>query len=602
VNKEYLKILIKNLPGKPGVYLFKDMNGHVIYVGKAKNLKKRVSSYFDKKKYDTYKTSLLVKKIHDIEKIVVDSESDAFLLENNLIKQYQPKYNILLKDDKSFPWICIKNEPFPRVFSTRNVVKDGSEYFGPYTSAYMVKTLLLLIRQLYQLRTCNHNLSQTNIVNKKFKVCLEYHIDNCKGPCEGHQTEADYGHAIAQIRNILKGNLKEVQDHLYDLMQEYAKEYKFEQAENVKDKINIIKKYKSKSTIVNPKISNIDVFGMVDNGKNVYVNYLKVIDGAIIQSHTVEVKRKLNESLNEILGFVVTDMRQRLKSQSGEILLQLMPNQQMGDVKYTIPAKGDKKKLLDLSIRNAKYFLKDQQKQNEKISKKFSNKSTEVLNELKNVLSLSKIPDHIECFDNSNLGGTNPVAACVVFKNGLPAKGDYRKYNIKTVTGPDDYASMREVIYRRYARYINEKLSLPVLVIVDGGKGQLNAAVDSLKELNIHDKTAVIGIAKRLEEIYQPGDAVPLFIDKNSPALKLIQRIRNEAHRFGIGFHRDKRSAEMTRSEIQNIKGIGPKTYEKLIRKYKSLANVKQTPDNELIKFIGRDKARKIKDYLNRLG
>jgi excinuclease ABC subunit C len=602
VNKDYLKILIKNLPGKPGVYLFKDMHGHIIYVGKAKNLKKRVSSYFDKKKYDTYKTSLLVKKIHDIEKIVVDSESDAFLLENNLIKQYQPKYNILLKDDKSFPWICIKNEPFPRVFSTRNVVKDGSEYFGPYTSAYMVKTLLLLIRQLYQLRTCNHNLSQTNIVNKKFKVCLEYHIDNCKGPCEGHQTEADYGHAIAQIRNILKGNLKEVQDHLYDLMQEYAKEYKFEQAENVKDKINIIKKYKSKSTIVNPKISNIDVFGMVDNGKNVYVNYLKVIDGAIIQSHTVEVKRKLNESLNEILGFVVTDMRQRLKSQSGEILLQLMPNQQMGDVKYTIPAKGDKKKLLDLSIRNAKYFLKDQQKQNEKISKKFSNKSTEVLNELKNVLSLSKIPDHIECFDNSNLGGTNPVAACVVFKNGLPAKSDYRKYNIKTVTGPDDYASMREVIYRRYARYINEKLSLPVLVIVDGGKGQLNAAVDSLKELNIHDKTAVIGIAKRLEEIYQPGDAVPLFIDKNSPALKLIQRIRNEAHRFGIGFHRDKRSAEMTRSEIQHIKGIGPKTYEKLIRKYKSLANVKQTPDNELIKFIGGDKARKIKDYLNRQG
>ena len=602
MNKDYLKILIKNLPGKPGVYLFKDMHGHIIYVGKAKNLKKRVSSYFDKKKYDTYKTSLLVKKIHDIEKIVVDSESDAFLLENNLIKQYQPKYNILLKDDKSFPWICIKNEPFPRVFSTRNVVKDGSEYFGPYTSAYMVKTLLLLIRQLYQLRTCNHNLSQTNIVNKKFKVCLEYHIDNCKGPCEGHQTEADYGHAIAQIRNILKGNLKEVQDHLYDLMQEYAKEYKFEQAENVKDKINIIKKYKSKSTIVNPKISNIDVFGMVDNGKNVYVNYLKVIDGAIIQSHTVEVKRKLNESLNEILGFVVTDMRQRLKSQSGEILLQLMPNQQMGDVKYTIPAKGDKKKLLDLSIRNAKYFLKDQQKQNEKISKKFSNKSTEVLNELKNVLSLSKIPDHIECFDNSNLGGTNPVAACVVFKNGLPAKSDYRKYNIKTVKGPDDYASMREVIYRRYARYVNEKLSLPVLVIVDGGKGQLNAAVDSLKELNIHDKTAVIGIAKRLEEIYQPGDAVPLFIDKNSPALKLIQRIRNEAHRFGIGFHRDKRSAEMTRSEIQHIKGIGPKTYEKLIRKYKSLANVKQTPDNELIKFIGGDKARKIKDYLNRQG
>ncbi len=589
---------INHLPGKPGVYLFKDINGRIIYVGKAKNLKKRVSSYFDKKHYDSYKTRVLVNQIYSIDKIIVDNESDAYLLENNLIKEHQPKYNILLKDDKSFPWICIKNEPFPRIFSTRNVIKDKSIYFGPYTSAYMVKTLLNLIRQLYPLRNCNLNLTDENIKKKKFRVCLEYHIGNCKGPCEGYQSRTDYNTSIDQIKNILKGDIREVIQHLENLMNEYAHDYKFEEAENIKQKRNLLQKYKSKSTIVNPKISNVDVFGFIDDDKKVYVNYLKVIDGAIVQSHSMEIKRKLEEAKEEIMGLIITDIRQRLNSQSKEIILPFMPVERFKGVKYAVPQMGDRKKLLDLSIRNAKYFKNERFKQREQVKENYKKKEHEILNELKETIGMDKMPEHIECFDNSNLQGSNPVASCVVFKNGKPCKNEYRKFNIKSVEGPDDYASMREIVYRRYDRALNENVSLPDLIIVDGGKGQLNAAIESLKQLSISGQIEIIGIAKRLEEIFKPGDNIPLYIDKNSRALKLIQKIRDEAHRFGIQFHRDKRSLSMLHSKLEDIKGIGPKTIEKLIGKYKTIENIKKLSVNEIAKHVGLKKAKDIKNYL----
>ncbi len=573
---------IKNLPDKPGVYQFYDHNGNILYIGKAKSLRKRVSSYFNKNKYESGKIKVLVQKIRDIQHIVVDSESDAFLLENNLIKKYQPRYNINLKDDKTFPWICVKNERFPRVFSTRNFVKDGSRYYGPYTSAATVRILLTLIRELYQLRTCHLNLSEENIRNKKFKVCLEYHLGNCKGPCEGLQSEADYNQTIEQIHNILKGNLKDVIDYLKRLMQQLSRDYKFEEAEKIKNNIVSLEKFQLKSTVVNTSIHNVDVFSLIEKEKYAFVNFLKVVNGAIIQAHTLEIRKKLDESKKELLEYAINEIRERLYSNSVEMILPFKVDNIPENTKQIVPVKGDKKKLLELSHRNAKYFMLERQKQ--KANAAPLKNQERILNNLKKDLRMSTLPVHIECFDNSNIQGSNPVASCVVFKNGKPRKKEYRHYNIKTVKGADDFASMKEVIYRRYSRLINEQSELPQLIIIDGGKGQLNAAVASLEKLELRGKISIIGIAKKLEEIYFPDDPVPLYIDKNSESLKLIQFLRNEAHRFGLNFHRTKRSNFMTRSELETIPGIGQKTIELLISNFGSVKNLKNADKSDISK------------------
>lgn len=592
---EHIVELVKGLPANPGVYQFFDRKGEIIYIGKAKNLKKRVSSYFQKKNHDSYKSKVLVDKIRDIKHIVVNSESDALLLENNLIKKFQPRYNILLKDDKTFPWICIKSEPFPRVFSTRNVVNDGSKYFGPYTSALMVRTLLNLIRQLYQLRTCRHNLSEENIKNRKYKLCLEYHIENCKGPCEGLQDEKDYEESLSQIKDILKGNLSEVISFLKMQMKKFADEFKFEDAERIKQKIDILNKFQSKSTIVNPSINNIDVFSIVDEDKYAIVNYLKITKGAVTQVHTVEIQKRLKEPTREILRFAITDLQKRVHSDSKNLILPIDISGELPGYKIIVPVQGDKKKLLELSERNAKMYKIEKQK---KVSEKPKTYPAErILETLKKDLRLKEQPVHIECFDNSNLQGSNPVAACVVFRKGKPAKKDYRHYNIKTVSGPDDFASMEEVIYRRYRRLLEENTSIPQLIIIDGGKGQLSAALKSLDKLKLKNKIAIVGIAKKLEEIYFPGDPVPLYIDKNSESLRLIQFLRNEAHRFGIEFHRLKRSNDMINSQLISIPGIAQQSVNKLFKELKSLENIKNAREEELIQLIGKAKAKKIIDY-----
>ncbi len=595
---EYILETLKLLPQDPGVYQFLDSKNEIIYIGKAKNLKKRVSSYFQKKNHDSYKSKILVGKIKDIKHIVVDTESDALLLENNLIKKYLPRYNVLLKDDKTFPWICIKNEAFPRVFSTRNVINDGSKYFGPYTSALMVKTLLNLIRQLYQLRTCSHFLSQENVANKKYKLCLEYHIENCKGPCEGLQDEKEYQKSISQIKEILKGNLGEVISFLKQQMKKYSEEFNFEAAEHIKQKIEILNKFQSKSTIVKPSINNVDVFSIVDEDKYAIVNYLKITKGSVIQAHTIELQKKLKESTRELLRFAIIDLQKRVHSNSNNLILPFDLSEELPDYKIIVPLKGDKKKLLDLSKRNALlYKLEKQKRARENIKSKPSDR---ILEKLKDDLRLKKSPVHIECFDNSNLQGSNPVAACVVFKNGRPAKREYRHYNIKTVCGPDDFASMEEVILRRYKRLIEEKGSIPQLVIVDGGKGQLSAALKSLDVLKLRNKVAIIGIAKRLEEIYFPDDPVPLYIDKNSESLRLIQFLRNEAHRFGIEFHRLKRSNSMINSELSNIEGIGQLSVNKLFKHLKSIENIQNSTEEEISKILDKRKAKKIVTYFSK--
>lgn len=590
---DHIKSLLSVMPGKPGVYQYFDKNGNLIYVGKAKNLKKRVSSYFKGKNYG--KTKILVSKIADIEYIVVDCESDALLLENNLIKKHQPRYNIMLKDDKTFPWICIKNESFPRVFSTRNIIHDGSDYFGPYTAGGMVKTLLELIRKLYPIRTCNYKITPENIKKGKIKVCLEYHLGNCKGPCEGLQSGEKYEKLIKQVKNILKGNIQEVIGYLKKLMDEYATGLKYEEADIIKEKIKTLEKYQSRSTIVSLRIRDVDVFSIIDDKKRAYVNYLKVIKGAVIQSHTVEIKKKLEETKEEILPIIFIEIRKRFSSKAKEIILPFMPEIMLKEVNVTVPQRGDKKKLLDLSKRNAWYYRRGIQKLLE--GSKKSVRQEKKLEQLQKDLRIKKLPTHIECFDNSNIQGTNPVAACVVFKNGIPVKREYRHYNIKTVQGANDFASMGEVVFRRYSRLINEKKSLPQLVIVDGGKGQINAAVESLEKLNIQNKLTIIGIAKRLEEIFFPFDPVPLYLDKNSYSLKIIQNLRNEAHRFGISFHRQKRSIKFLGSEIDQINGIGKKTLKKLFQKFKSIDGIKKTDSEELEKIIGKVKTKILLEY-----
>ncbi len=592
-----LQNLVKTLPGKPGVYRYLDKEGKVIYVGKAKNLKKRVASYFTKT-HQSGKLKLLVRKITDIKFIVTGSESDALLLENNLIKKYQPRYNILLKDDKSFPWICIKNEPFPRVFPTRNPQKDGSEYYGPYTSVKMMRTLLDIIRQLYPLRTCKLNLSQKNIEKGKFKVCLEYHIGNCLAPCTGKQSKEEYDQSIEHVRSIIKGNVVEIIRELKELMHSFAENMEFEKAQMVKEKIEILENYQSKSTIVNPNISNVDVISIVDEESLAWVNWLRVVNGAIVQAHTVEVKKKLDESKEEVLALTLTDFRQRFESTTREVIAPFHPGVEMGDIKFTIPQRGDKKQLLDLSLRNAMFYRMERNKQRELVDPE--RHSRRIMDTMKKDLRMQVAPEVIECFDNSNFQGDYPVAAMVQFVKGKPNKKEYRHYNIKTVEGANDFASMEEIIQRRYGRLVKEEKPLPQLIVVDGGKGQLSAAVKSLQKLGLFGKITIIGIAKKLEELYYPNDPVPLYLDKTSETLKVIQQLRDEAHRFGITHHRKKRDKGTLKSELTSIEGVGFTTAQKLLRKFKSVKKIKEANEQELAQVIGKAKAAVVYRYFNK--
>ena len=588
---DHIKGLLKLMPEKTGVYRYYDKNETLLYVGKAKNLKKRVSSYFNKKQ-EHGKTKVLVSKIHDIQYVVVPNEIDALLLENNMIKKHQPKYNVALKDGKTYPWICIKNEPFPRIFQTRNVIKDGSAYFGPYTSVRLVKTLLDFFHQLYPLRNCSLSLTDKNINTKKFKVCLEYHIGNCLGPCEDKQTAEEYQLGIKHIEQIIKGDIKSVTQHLKTAMLHFSEKMEFEKAQSVKDKIDLLNNYQAKSTIVNPKINDVDVFTILSDEDTAFVNYLKINSGAIIQAHTLELNKKLNETEEELLQLAIIELRQRFESTSKTIYCSHSLENVWEDLSITIPKIGDKKKLIDLSLRNAKYMQLDKQKRKINNIEKQDNKR--ILEQLQKDLRLINRPRHIECFDNSNIQGTNPVAACVVFKNARPSKKEYRHFNIKTVVGPDDFASMEEVVYRRYKRLLDEQQTLPELIVVDGGKGQLSSAVKSLDKLKLRGKVAIIGIAKRLEEIYFPGDSVPLYLDKRSESLKLIQQLRDEAHRFGIMHHRKQRGKDILGTSLDKIDGIGPKTVELLISHFGSVKKVMEAKKEELEKLIGKAKSKKI--------
>lgn len=593
MTKASLTLQIATLPNAPGVYQFYDADGKILYVGKAKDLKKRVSSYFNKT-VDRVKTKVLVKKIVTIKHIVVQTETDALLLENNLIKKYQPRYNVLLKDDKSYPWICIKKEPFPRVFSTRQVIKDGSEYYGPYTNTRTVYVLLELIRGLYPIRTCNYNLTPNNIKAGKFKVCLEYHLGNCLGPCEGLMSEEEYQENIDAIRNIIKGNFKNSLHRFKDQMNKYAAELKFEEAQQIKEKIETLENYQSKSTIISPKINNVDVFSIVSDESYGYINFLQISHGAIIRSHTMEIKKKLDETDEELLQLAIIEIRQRYQSHSKEIYIPF-PVELGDDIKIHIPKSGDKKRILELSERNAKYYRMERFKQAKIVDPERHQKR--ILAQMKKDLRLQEEPVHIECFDNSNIQGTNPVSACVVFRNAKPSKKEYRKFNIKTVQGPNDYASIEEVVYRRYKRLLDENVSLPQLIVIDGGKGQITSALKSLEKLGLRGKIAVIGIAERLEEIFYPDDPIPLYLDKKSETLKVIQQLRNEAHRFGLSFHRDKRSKDALDTELQHITGVGEKTVTQLLKHFKSKKRVSEATFDELVSVVGVARGKKIFTY-----
>ncbi len=588
-----LDIQIQTLPSNPGVYQYYDKDGKILYVGKAKNLKKRVSSYFNKV-HDNAKTNVMVRKIVTIKHIVVASEQDALLLENNLIKKHQPRYNVLLRDDKTYPWICIKKEPFSRIFSTRKMIKDGSEYFGPYTSFKTVHTIMGLIKELYPLRTCNYDLNEENVKNHKYKVCLEYHIGNCKGPCEGLESLAHYQQQVDAIRQILKGNFKDSLRDFKKQMNSLAAEMKFEAAQKIKEKIEVLENYQSHSTILNPKISNIDVFSIVADEAMAYVNFLQISHGAIIRSYTLELRKKLDETNEELLELAVVELRERFHLTSKEIILPF-PLDFGDNIKVTVPQLGDKKQILDLSERNAKYYRMDQLKQIQIVDPE--RHTNRIMAQMQKDLRLSVEPRHIECFDNSNIQGTNPVSACVVFKEGKPSKKDYRHFNIKSVEGPNDFASMEEVVYRRYKRLLEEDQPLPQLIIIDGGKGQLSSALKSLEMLGLRGKIAIIGIAKRLEELFYPDDPVPLYLDKKSETLKIIQQLRNEAHRFGITHHRDKRSKSALNSSMETIPGIGEKTMLTLIKHFKSVKRLKLATEKEISDVIGVSKAKKISDF-----
>ncbi len=593
MNQPSLELQIQSLPDNPGVYQYYDKDGKILYVGKAKNLKKRVASYFNKI-HDNAKTNVLVRKIFTIKHIVVTSEQDALLLENNLIKKLQPRYNVMLRDDKTYPWICIKKEPFSRIFPTRKMIKDGSEYYGPYTSFKTVNTLLDLIKELYPLRTCNFDLKENNIQSGKFKVCLEFHIGNCKGPCEGLESLENYQKQVDAIREILKGNFKESLRNFKITMKELASEMQFEAAQKIKEKIEVLENYQSRSTILNPKISNIDVFSIIADETMAYVNFLQIAHGAIIRSYTLEMKKKLDETDEELLELGVVELRERFQLTSNEIILPFALD--FGDkIKITVPQLGDKKQILELSERNAKYYRLDQLKQIQIVDPE--RHTNRIMAQMQKDLRLTNEPRHIECFDNSNIQGTNPVAACVVFKDGKPSKKDYRHFNIKSVEGPNDFASMEEVVYRRYKRLLDENQSLPQLIIIDGGKGQLSSALKSIDDLGLRGKIAVIGIAKRLEELFYPGDSAPLYLDKKSETLKIIQQLRNEAHRFGITHHRDKRSKSALNSSVETIPGIGEKTMLILIKHFKSVKRLRLTSEKEISDVIGVAKAKKIYEF-----
>lgn len=585
-----IEIQLQTLPNAPGVYQFYDTQDKILYVGKAKNLKKRVSSYFTKK-HEYGKTRVMVKKIQFVKHIVVPTESDALLLENNLIKKHRPRYNVLLKDDKSYPWICIKNERFPRIFPTRKLIKDGSEYYGPYTSMRTVRTLLDLIKSVYQLRTCTFHLSQEKIEAGKFKACLEFHLGNCKAPCEGLQDVDEYQRQVDDIREIVKGNFKSSLQYFRHQMKKLAADMEFEKAQQIKEKIEVLENYQVKSTIVNPKINNVDVFSIVSDNDYAYINFLQLSHGSIVRSHTMEIKKKLAETDEDLLQLAIVEIRQRFDSKSKELYLPfevaLEPH-----LKISLPQLGDKKKILDLSERNAKFYRQERFKQIKIIDP--DRHTNRIMAQMKTDIRLSEEPRHIECFDNSNIQGSNPVAACVVFKDGKASKKDYRHYNIKTVDGPDDFASMEEVVYRRYKRLLEEKQPLPQLIVIDGGKGQLSSALKSLEVLDLRGKIAIIGIAKRLEEIYFPDDPIPLYLDKKSESLKIIQQLRNEAHRFGIRLHRNKRSKAAINSELEQIEGIGEKTAQDLLKRFKSVKRIKDASVEILAETIGRSKAIKV--------
>ncbi len=585
-----IQVQLSSLPSGPGVYQFYDDSNKILYVGKAKNLKKRVSSYFNKN-HEYGKTRVMVKKIRAIRHIVVPTESDALLLENNLIKELKPRYNVLLKDDKSYPWLCLKNERFPRLFPTRRVIKDGSEYYGPYTSMKTVRTLLDLIKSVYPLRTCNYDLSASKIESGKYKVCLEYHLGNCKGPCEGMQSLMEYDRQVADIREIVKGNFKSSLTYFKGQMKALAAEMKFEEAQQIKDKIDVLENYQVKSTIVNPNISNVDVFSIISDNAFAYVNFLQLSHGSIIRSHTMEIKKKLDEQDEELLQLAIVEIRNRFQSQSKEIYVPFKVDV-AEDLKVTVPKLGDKKRIVEFSERNAKFFRQERFNQIKIIDP--DRHTNRIMAQMKKDLRLSSEPRHIECFDNSNIQGSNPVAACVVFKDGKPSKKDYRHYNIKTVTGPDDFASMEEVVFRRYKRLLDEMEPLPQLIVIDGGKGQLSSALKSLDILGLRGKIAIVGIAKRLEEIYFPEDPIPLYLDKKSESLKIIQYLRNEAHRFGITFHRNKRSKGAINSELEGIEGVGEKTAQQLLKKFKSVKRIKEASVASLSDVVGASKAKKI--------
>jgi len=591
-----IKQTLAVLPHQPGCYQFLDEKGTVIYVGKAKDLKKRVSSYFNKQ-HDHPKTRILVRNIRKIKYIVVNSEEDTFLLENNLIKQLRPRYNVLLKDDKSYPSIVVKNEFFPRVYKTRNIVRDGSRYFGPYTSVQSVNTLLDIFRNVYKVRTCRLNLTPENIAAGKFKVCLQYHIKKCKGPCEALQSLEEYNRNIAEITEILKGNISIIEKQIREEMHLLAEELRFEEAQELKDKLLLIQNFREKSQVVSNFGYNLDVFAFEEDEQAAYINYLHVVNGAVNQAYTFEYRKKLEERPEELLGLGIVEMRQRFGSNSKEIIVPFLPDLKLTDVEFTIPQRGDKRTLLLLSEKNVKQFKLDKLKKAEMLNP--DQRATRILKSAQKDLRLKEIPWHIECFDNSNIQGSHPVAACVVFKKAKPVKKEYRHFNVKSVTGPDDYASMREIVERRYSRLLNEGAPLPQLIVIDGGKGQLHAAVESLQKIGLYGKIAIIGIAKRLEEIYYPGDPVPMYIDKNSETLKLIQQLRDEAHRFGITFHRQKRSKAQITSQLDEIKGIGKETKRKLLTRFKSIKRIREATDEEISELIGRSKTAQIRKWIH---
>ncbi|TND10572.1 MAG: excinuclease ABC subunit C [Bacteroidetes bacterium] len=592
---EHIQQVLPGLPDKPGIYQYFDENGKMLYVGKAKSLKKRVASYFNKDNHENGKTTVLVKKIADIKIIVVATELEALLLENTLIKQYQPPYNIKLRDDKTYPWICISNERFPRIFSTRNVVQDGSQYYGPYASVKVMNTALELVRELYPLRNCRLALTKENIEKKKFKICLEYHIGNCLGPCEGLQSEEDYNESLAHIRHIIRGNIGEVIKHLREQIQGHVSELRFERAQGLKEKLEKLERYQARSTVVNPAIDNVDVFSFVADEKSAYVNFLKVNNGAIVQGHTIELKKKLDETDAELLDLAIAELRSRFSSQSKEIIVPFAPETEMPEIEITVPQRGDKKKLLDLSQRNVDVYRKEKERQELLVDPE--RHTRRILQTMMKDLRLTEEPRHIECFDNSNFHGDYAVSAMTVFKDTRPSKKDYRHFNVKTVEGSDDFATMEEVILRRYKRVQEENQPMPQLIVIDGGKGQLSAAVTSLEKLGLRGKVAVIGIAKRLEEIYYPDDSIPLYLDKKSETLRIIQQIRDEAHRFGITHHRKRRSKGTIKTELTDIKGISENTAAKLLVKFKSVKTIRETPEAELAELIGPAKAKLVAEY-----